>query len=125
MVIHGMDLRAWSAARPEIQRVYLASLDFMHTAEDGTEQQTPRVNALDLAVQLCNTYTAKPASKVIGSVDDEEHCMKRVSAVMTSNQRDIVVPLQSYLQENIKLPTIMHSVVRSIIQERLAALTAN
>ena len=120
--INGLDMRVWSAARPEIQRVFLASLEFMHEQKD-CPSSLPKVSALELAKVLCSTYVEKPVTQVIAA-DDDELCMKRIHTVMTKRRDDVVIPLTKYVANNIKLPVVMHDVVKTSVQKLLCLLVA-
>lgn len=114
-------MRVWSAVRPEIQSVFLASLEFMRTdAQDSSSksaQPQAKLSALELARLLCETYVDQPVTSVVGN-EDEEQCLRRVLSVMGTQQAELVEPLQRYIKTYIQIPVIMHDVMRSTVAAR-------
>ena len=115
--MNGKDLRVWTAVRPELQHVFMAAYDFVQSNVATNESSQPRrVNALDLAKALCDTYLNKPVTELV--MDSEESlALRRVAAVMSTKHAEMVVPMKVFIQQQIKMPVSMHDVVRtSIIQ---------
>lgn len=117
LCLNGCDMRVWSVVRPELQKVYVASIEFTHNElPEHDAADTQKLNALQLARSLCESFLEKPVTSVITG-DDEEQCMKRIMTAMSTRSEQVADPLKAYLQNNIKLPVVMHDILRVTISQ--------
>ena len=117
--LNGKDLRIWTAARAELQAIYLAATDFMRSSVDSASGDDKKICALELAKSLCNTFLNVPVQSMVFD-DDEGQSVRRIATTMSTRQAEVVQPLRRFLATQMKLPLVMHDIVR----DTLAALLA-
>ena len=115
-------MRVWSGARAELQSTFVAAMDYMRTGGSDESQgvggqasgSERKLGALDLARVLCQSYVNVPVKSLI--LDDEEsQSLRRVASCMSIQYEQVVLPLKKYLETQMKLPIVMHEVVRDTL----------
>eukprot|EP00435_Cladocopium_sp_Y103_P057218 s125_g19.t1 len=110
--LNGKELRAWTAARAELQGTFVSAMDYMrHPASDAETCAAQQVNAIDIAKVLLESFVAPPVTKCIFG-DDESQSLRRVATIMTTQYTHIVLPLKQFVESQMKLPLVMHDVVK-------------
>lgn len=114
--LNGKDLRAWTATRSELQGTFVAAMDFMrhptaNASSSGTGVAVEHVSAIDIAKVLLDSFVAPPVTKLVFG-DDESQCLRRVATAMATEYNTMILPLKTFLQTQMKLPLLMHDVVK-------------
>ena len=110
--LNGKDLRAWTAARAELQGTFVSAMDYMrHPASAAETPDAQQVNAIDIAKVLLESFVAPPVTKLVFG-DDESQSLRRVATIMTTQYTNVVVPLKQFVESQMKLPLVMHDVVK-------------
>lgn len=125
--LSGKELRVWSAARPEIQSTFVAAMDFarstssLPTTSSSDNSQPKQLNAIQLARELCKSYVAQEVTMLVLD-DDESASLKRIANVMSTQYAAVALPLKEYIAKNMKLPLVLHTIVKTGAQEFLSCI---
>lgn len=114
--LNGKDLRVYTAARAEIQSTFIAAMDFIRAPVDHTSPSSSAqgLSALALAKKLCESFVAPRVTQMVFG-DDETAALRRVATTMTTEYHDVALPLKQFIQSHMKLPLIMHDVVKECL----------